>query len=90
MKSVAGKTAFITGGASGIGLGTAKVFAANGMKVIVADMRQDAIDEAMAYFKEKKQPVHPIKLNVTDREGAVRHGRARIPIDLPTRKHEDS
>ncbi len=67
MKSVTGKTAFITGGASGIGLGTAKVFAANGMKVVIADSRQDALDEAMAYFKSKKLPVHPINLNVTDR-----------------------
>jgi NADP-dependent 3-hydroxy acid dehydrogenase YdfG len=72
MKSVAGKTAFITGGASGIGLGTAKVFAANGMNVIVADMRQDALDEAMAYFKEKKRSAHAIRLNVTDREAYAR------------------
>jgi NADP-dependent 3-hydroxy acid dehydrogenase YdfG len=68
MKSVAGKVAFITGGASGIGLGTAKVFAANNMKVVIADSRQDAIDEAMAYFKKTNWPVHPVKLDVTDRE----------------------
>ena len=72
MKSVAGKTAFITGGASGIGLGTAKVFAANGMRLVIADSRQDALDEAMAYFKSRRLPVHPIKLNVTDREAYVR------------------
>jgi NADP-dependent 3-hydroxy acid dehydrogenase YdfG len=72
MENVQGKTAFITGGASGIGLGIAKVFAANGMKVVIVDSRQDALDEAMAYFKAKKQPVHPIKLDVTDREAYVR------------------
>ena len=72
MKSVAGKTAFVTGGASGIGLGIAKVFAASKMKVVIADSRQDALDEAMAYFKEKKWPVHPIKLDVTDREAYAR------------------
>ena len=72
MKSVAGKTAFITGGASGIGLGIAKVLAGNKMKVVIADMRQDALDEAMAYFKKTKWPVHPVRLDVTDREAYAR------------------
>jgi NADP-dependent 3-hydroxy acid dehydrogenase YdfG len=72
LKEVNGKTAFITGGASGIGLGIAKVFAANGMKVVIVDARQDALDEAMTYFKTKKLPVHPLKLNVTDREAYAR------------------
>jgi len=68
MENIEGKVAFITGGASGIGLGIAKVFAKNGMKVVIADMRQDALDEAMAYFKETGGSVHPINLDVTDRE----------------------
>jgi len=70
--SVEGKVAFVTGGASGIGLGIAKVFAANGMKVVIVDSRQEALDEAMVYFKAKKLPVHPIRLDVTDREAYVR------------------
>src|SRR3972149_5662707 len=72
MEEIRGKVAFLTGGASGIGLGIAKVFAANGMRVVIADMRQDALDEAMAYFKAKKLPAHAIKLDVTDREAYVR------------------
>jgi NAD(P)-dependent dehydrogenase (short-subunit alcohol dehydrogenase family) len=70
MKNIKGKVAFITGGASGIGLGIAKVFVKNGMKVVIVDMRQDALDEAMAYFKDNgtDKSVHPIKLDVTDRE----------------------
>jgi len=72
MENVEGKTAFITGGASGIGLGIAKVFVRNGMKVVIVDMRQDALDEAMAYFRENGGEVHPINLNVTDREAYVR------------------
>ena len=67
MKEIAEKVAFVTGGASGIGLGIAKACAKYGMKVVMADMRQDALDEAMAYFKERKLSVHPIKLDVTDR-----------------------
>lgn len=72
MENLEGKTAFITGGASGIGLGIAKACAKYGMKVVIVDMRQDALDEAMAYFKEKNLPAHPINLNVTDREAYVR------------------
>jgi NAD(P)-dependent dehydrogenase (short-subunit alcohol dehydrogenase family) len=68
MKELKGKVAFITGGASGIGLGIAKACAKYGMKVVIVDKRQKALDEAMAYFKEKKLPVHPIQLDVTDRE----------------------
>lgn len=72
MEYVEGKVAFITGGASGIGLGIAKVFVKNGMKVVIVDSRQEALDEAMAYFKEIGGEVHPIKLDVTDREDFVR------------------
>jgi NAD(P)-dependent dehydrogenase (short-subunit alcohol dehydrogenase family) len=44
----AGRVAVITGGASGIGLAAAKRFAALGMKLCLADLRQDALDKAGA------------------------------------------
>ncbi len=72
MKDVKDKVAFITGGASGIGLGIAKACARQGMKVIIVDMRQKALDEAMAYFKAKKLPAYAINLNVTNREAYAR------------------
>lgn len=68
MRELKGKTAFITGGASGLGLGIAKACAAEGMNVVVADMRQSAIDETVALFKENNWPVLGLQLNVTDRE----------------------
>jgi NAD(P)-dependent dehydrogenase (short-subunit alcohol dehydrogenase family) len=69
MKDFAGKIAFITGGASGAGFGQAQIFSEAGMKVVIADVRQDHLDEAMAYFKQKGAPAHAIKLDVTDRAG---------------------
>jgi len=72
MKDLEGKVAFITGGASGIGLGIAKACAKYGMKVLIVDSRQDALDEAMAHFITTGQPVHPIKLDVTDRTAYVK------------------
>ncbi|MCL2125599.1 MAG: SDR family NAD(P)-dependent oxidoreductase [Oscillospiraceae bacterium] len=67
MKDFAGKIAFITGGASGAGFGQAQIFSEAGMKVVIADVRQDHIDEAMAYFKKTGAPVHAINLDITDR-----------------------
>ena len=68
MKDFAGKVAFITGGASGAGFGQAKVFSEAGCRVVIADIRQDHLDDAMAYFREKKADVHTIKLDITDRK----------------------
>ncbi len=72
MKDVDGKTAFITGGASGIGFGMARVFLKNGMKVVMADVRQDHLDEAASVLKGSNLPYHFIKLDVTDREAFAR------------------
>ncbi|MBN8817347.1 MAG: SDR family NAD(P)-dependent oxidoreductase [Sphingomonas sp.] len=72
MLDVSGKTAFITGGASGMGWGMAKAFAEAGMKVVIADIRQDALDEAMAGFSKTNLAVHAVKLDVTDRDGWVK------------------
>ncbi|MGH7075699.1 MAG: SDR family NAD(P)-dependent oxidoreductase [Stellaceae bacterium] len=61
-----GKVAFVTGGASGIGFGMAQVFLRNGMKVVIADVRQDHLDAAAAELKGANN-VHFIRLDVTDR-----------------------
>ena len=67
MKDFHGKVAFITGGASGLGLGLAKVFSEAGCKVVIADVRQGALDEALAYFRGRNAAVHGIRLDITDR-----------------------
>ena len=72
MKDFKGKTAFVTGGASGIGLGIAKALAKKGANVVIADFRQEAIDAVLPIFKENGWPVHGVLLDVTDREAYVR------------------
>ncbi|NLP37337.1 MAG: SDR family NAD(P)-dependent oxidoreductase [Firmicutes bacterium] len=72
MENLAGKTAFITGGASGLGLGIAKACAKEGMNIVIADLRQNAIDEALPIFEENGWPVLGIQLDVTDREAYVK------------------
>jgi NAD(P)-dependent dehydrogenase (short-subunit alcohol dehydrogenase family) len=65
---VEGKTAFVTGGASGIGLGMATAFVGAGMNVVIADLRRDHIESV----REELPGVHAIELDVTDREGFAR------------------
>jgi NAD(P)-dependent dehydrogenase (short-subunit alcohol dehydrogenase family) len=68
MKNLEGKVAFITGGASGIGLGMAKVFRSAGMKVIIADIRHDYLEDARKSFDGDTANIHSIQLDVTDRK----------------------
>ncbi len=73
MQDLEGKVAFITGGGSGVALGQAKVLAAEaGMKVVIADIRKDHLDEAMAHFSKRRLPAHPIRLDITDRDAFAR------------------
>ncbi len=68
--SFEGKIAFITGGASGIGLGIAKVLVERGAQVVLADLRQDHIDDALAEFAGggRSNAVSALQLDVTSRE----------------------
>ena len=47
MKDFAGRTAFVTGGANGLGLGLARALLAQGCNVAVADIRRGSIDAAL-------------------------------------------
>ena len=68
MDTFKGKTAFITGGASGIGLALAQECCKEVMNVVIADIRQSALDEAMPVFEKNNWPVLATVLDVTDRE----------------------
>ena len=62
-KKLEKKVAFITGGNSGIGLSTAKLFAEHGAKVIIIGLDQRTLDEAQATIGGN---VLAIKADVTD------------------------
>ena len=66
-----GKAAFITGGGSGIGLGLATACLDAGMRVVLADIRRDHLDEAAASL-DGGDRVHTIELDVCDREAFAR------------------
>jgi NAD(P)-dependent dehydrogenase (short-subunit alcohol dehydrogenase family) len=68
MRDFNGKTAFITGGASGAGLGQAKVFGDAGCRIVIADIRQEAIDAALEELRARGIAAHGIRLDITDRD----------------------
>ena len=66
MQNLPGKTAFVTGGASGIGLGIAKALLGAGMNVVIADIRDDHLAAAQTEMGSPDR-VLALKLDVTDR-----------------------
>jgi NAD(P)-dependent dehydrogenase (short-subunit alcohol dehydrogenase family) len=67
MKDVQNQIAFITGGASGAGLGQAKVFGAAGAKIVIADVRAEAVEKAVVELSAEGVTAHGIVLDITDR-----------------------
>ncbi len=72
MRDVAGKTAFVTGGASGIGLAMARSFAAAGMNVAIADIEEGALEAAATSLAPTNAEVIPLQVDVTDRDAMAR------------------
>jgi len=71
MHQLAGKTAFVTGGASGIGLALGRVFAEAGMKVMLADVEAAALDAAVKSFS-RDADVRGVLCDVADPESVER------------------
>lgn len=67
MLNLSGRTAFVTGGANGIGLGLARALLAQGCRVAIADIREDAIAAALQTLDN--QHVVGIPLDVASRSG---------------------
>lgn len=71
MKDVNDKVAFITGAASGMGLGMARAFADAGMKIMLADVDQQRLDAAEAELNNKGADVASIICDVSKREQVI-------------------
>jgi NAD(P)-dependent dehydrogenase (short-subunit alcohol dehydrogenase family) len=65
MKDLAGKTAVVTGAASGIGLGIATRLAQAGVKVMLCDIEQDALDRAVTDLKRTNADVDGVRADVS-------------------------
>lgn len=68
MQDVKQKVAFITGAASGMGLGMARAFVAAGAKVMLADIEQGPLGKAVKELKGFGGDVDGIVVDVTNRE----------------------
>lgn len=78
MKDVNGKVAFITGGASGMGLGMARAFADAGMKVMIGDIEQNALDKAVSELQGKGHDVDGLQVDVTKLEAVQAAAQATV------------
>ncbi len=72
-KSLAGKVAFVTGGAGGIGRATAARLIGEGACVVLADIDQEALDSTKADFAKQfgADAVRGVKLDVTKEDGVI-------------------
>ena len=76
-----GKIAFITGGASGLGLSMARAFGREGMKVMLADIDEPALAKAKADLEGRQIPVSTVVCDVTDR-GSVKSAALKTIADF--------
>jgi NAD(P)-dependent dehydrogenase (short-subunit alcohol dehydrogenase family) len=65
MKDFEGRTAFITGGGSGIGLGTATAFLKRGLNVVIGDIRLDRLERAKASLREISENIATVEVDTT-------------------------
>ena len=79
MMEIAGKTAFVTGAASGIGLGIATALSQAGVKVMLCDIEDATLVKAVADLKLTNADVDGVKADVSlkaELQGSRRHNRA--------------
>lgn len=72
MQDLKGKVAFITGGASGIGLAMAEAFGREGMSVMLADIEEKALTAALEDLRAKQIRAEGVVADVTSRDSLRR------------------
>ncbi|HVJ54060.1 MAG TPA: glucose 1-dehydrogenase [Aliidongia sp.] len=75
---LAGKTALITGGNSGIGLATARLFIAEGARVAITGRKRESLDAAVAEFGDKVVALQADATDVEATERAVAEAAAKL------------
>lgn len=76
MRDLAGRTAFVTGGASGIGLALGRAFAEAGMKVMLADIETEALAAAVTSLRTIGPDVRGVVCDVSDDASVERAAQA--------------
>jgi NAD(P)-dependent dehydrogenase (short-subunit alcohol dehydrogenase family) len=76
MRELAGKTAFVTGGAGGIGFALGRAFAQAGMKVMLADIETDALAAAVKSLHDVGPDVRGVSCDVADPASVERAAKA--------------
>jgi NAD(P)-dependent dehydrogenase (short-subunit alcohol dehydrogenase family) len=76
MQDLTGKTALVTGAASGIGLGIARALAGAGMNLVLADLRPDPLEEARAAVAATGAKAIAVTTDVTDLASVAAAGQA--------------
>jgi NAD(P)-dependent dehydrogenase (short-subunit alcohol dehydrogenase family) len=76
MHQLAGKTAFVTGGASGIGFALGRAFAEAGMKVMLADIEADALEATVQNLANGAADVRGVVCDVADAASVERAAKA--------------
>ncbi|KRR25307.1 short-chain dehydrogenase [Bradyrhizobium lablabi] len=76
MRELVGKTAFVTGGAGGIGLALGRAFARGGMKVMLADIETEALQAAVTSLREISPDVRGTVCDVADAASVERAAQA--------------
>jgi NAD(P)-dependent dehydrogenase (short-subunit alcohol dehydrogenase family) len=76
VRELAGKTAFVTGGASGIGLALGCAFSQAGMKVMLADIEENALTAAVESLRSSARDVRGVVCDVADPDSVERAAEA--------------
>lgn len=90
MENIEGRVAFVTGAASGIGLGMTRAYLAAGMKVMLADIEQKALDRTMNALRaslpaDRSGDVASVIVDVAQRRSV--HAAAEATLDTFGKVH---
>ena len=78
MEQLYGRTAVVTGAASGIGLAVSEALVAAGMNVVMADLSEEALGEQAARLAAQGARVHAVATDVSDPDAVERLGQSAV------------